>query len=115
MSRNTKQHFHRLCCRSRQQNRFHRIYGDCGQTGESVYAYGQNSVGTECVHLSRIPQEGIATLILKELIAEAKRLNVSYIELSATADGRPVYKKLGFVEKQSKYTDMKLKLVEEEF
>jgi GNAT superfamily N-acetyltransferase len=60
-------------------------------------------------------RKGIATLILKELIAEAKRLNVSYIELSATADGRPVYKKLGFVEKQSKYTDMKLKLVEEEF
>lgn len=60
-------------------------------------------------------RKGIATLILKELIAEAKRQNVSYIELSATADGRPVYQKLGFVEKQSKYTDMKLQLLPEEY
>lgn len=60
-------------------------------------------------------RKGIATLVLKELIAEAKRQNISYIELSATADGKPVYKKLGFVEKQSKYTDMKLQLIEEKF
>jgi GNAT superfamily N-acetyltransferase len=60
-------------------------------------------------------RRGIATLVLKELIAEAKRQNVSYIELSATADGKPVYQKLGFVEKQSRYTEMKLKLIEEKF
>ena len=60
-------------------------------------------------------RKGIATLVLNELIAEAERQNVSYIELSATADGKPVYQKLGFVEKQSKYTEMKLQLVEEKF
>lgn len=60
-------------------------------------------------------RRGIATLVLQELIAEAKRQNVSYIELSATADGKPVYQKLGFVEKQSKYTEMKLQLVEEKY
>jgi len=60
-------------------------------------------------------KKGIATQVLKELIAEARRQNVSYIELSATDDGRPVYQKLGFVEKRSKYTDMKLLLIPEEF
>ncbi len=41
---------------------------------------------------------------------EARRLNLSFIELSATKDGLLLYKKLGFTEKKSKYTSMILQL-----
>jgi len=55
---------------------------------------------------------GVATKILKTLIEEAKQMNVSYIELSATEDGKNIYEKLGFVSKQStKYCEMILELI----
>ena len=55
-------------------------------------------------------RRGLATQVLKKLIERAKVENLSKIELSATADGRPVYEKLGFMVKQSAYTDMQLRL-----
>ena len=56
-------------------------------------------------------KKGIATELLKRLIEEAKAQNVSYIELSATESGKPLYEKLGFQTKQSRYTEMKLQLI----
>ena len=41
-------------------------------------------------------RKGYASMALRALIEKAKRLELSKIELSATADGRPVYEKLGF-------------------
>jgi GNAT superfamily N-acetyltransferase len=55
-------------------------------------------------------RQGIATNILNELIKEARNLNLSFIELSATLDGKPVYSKLGFIEKTSDSTKMRLTL-----
>ena len=55
-------------------------------------------------------RRGLAAQVLKKLIERAKEENLSKIELSATADGRPVYEKLGFAVKQSAYTDMQLRL-----
>ena len=56
-------------------------------------------------------RRGIATKLLNLLIEEAKKANVSFIELSATSMGRPVYEKLGFKEKtHSVYTEMRLNL-----
>ncbi len=53
-------------------------------------------------------RRGIATKVLQLLLQEAKENNVATVDLSATADGRPLYEKLGF--KLPKYTYMKLNL-----
>lgn len=55
--------------------------------------------------------KGIATKLLTMMISEAKTMNISYLELSATDSGKPLYEKLGFVCKQSKYTEMRLNLL----
>lgn len=55
-------------------------------------------------------KQGIATGILNELIKEVKNHNLTYIELSATEDGRPIYNKLGFEEKTTDCTEMRLYL-----
>lgn len=55
---------------------------------------------------------GYATNTMSLLIEEAKRKNLSYIELSASHLGKPLYKKLGFQELESSdFTDMKLYLL----
>lgn len=56
-------------------------------------------------------RKGIATRLLTMMIDEAKAMYISYLELSATDAGKPVYEKLGFVRKQSRYTEMKLVLL----
>ena len=53
-------------------------------------------------------KNGIATNIIKKIIEEAKKQNVSMINLLATEDGENVYKKLGFFETEDK--SMRLKL-----
>lgn len=55
-------------------------------------------------------RKGYATMVLKKLIDRAREQNLSKIELSATADGKPVYEKIGFTEKNSHYTEMQLRL-----
>jgi len=52
---------------------------------------------------------GVATQVIREIIAEAKKLGVSAIELLATPAGKPLYQKFGFSE--PKHTAMRLKLV----
>lgn len=54
---------------------------------------------------------GLATKVISCIIGEARGLGISYIELSATDEGKPLYKKLGFAEQKSKYTEMRLQLV----
>jgi len=62
--------------------------------------------------LPKYRKMGIATNLINLLIEEGKTNNLSYIELAATKDGKPVYEKLGFTIKQSNnYTDMKLNLI----
>lgn len=56
-------------------------------------------------------KKGIATALLKCLIKEAKTQNLSYIELSATKSGKPLYEKFGFQIKNSRYTEMKLQFI----
>ena len=53
-------------------------------------------------------KKGIATNVLKMIIEEAKKQNVSIINLLATEEGETVYKKLGFFETEDK--SMRLKL-----
>ena len=49
-------------------------------------------------------RKGIATKVIAKVIEEAKKAGVSYIDLSATSDGKYLYEKMGF--KESKYTTM---------
>lgn len=43
-------------------------------------------------------RKGVAALMVKELIEEARRRGVTEISLDATDAGRPLYETLGFVE-----------------
>jgi len=55
---------------------------------------------------------GYAASVMNFLIEEAKKHELSYIELSASSMGKPLYKKLGFNKRgQSKFTDMRMYLV----
>ena len=50
--------------------------------------------------------KGIATELIKEIIKEAKKINLKSIDLSATEAGLNLYKKLGF--KESVYTSLNI-------
>ena len=55
---------------------------------------------------------GYATNTMNLLIEEAKKQDVSYIELSASDFGKSLYRKLGFQEHQpSHFTEMKMSLL----
>jgi N-acetylglutamate synthase-like GNAT family acetyltransferase len=53
-------------------------------------------------------KNGISTNIMKIILEEAKKQNISEIDLIATEDGEKMYKKFGFSESNNKY--MKLEL-----
>lgn len=58
-------------------------------------------------------RKGYATQVLKLLIDKAKEKNLSFIELSASELGKPLYKKLGFrIIEASHFTEMKLPLLD---
>ncbi len=51
--------------------------------------------------------QGMAKGIMKNLLAYAKDLGLDFVELSATEQGYPLYKSLGFLESSSHYRKMK--------
>jgi predicted acetyltransferase len=53
-------------------------------------------------------RNGIASNVIKKIIEEAEKQDVSMIKLDASKDGESVYKKIGFVETEDK--SMRLKL-----
>ena len=53
---------------------------------------------------------GICTQLMKNMIEYAKEKGLCRIDLMATDEGYPVYKKVGFEDKTQKYSDMRLKL-----
>ena len=55
--------------------------------------------------------KGICTQLMKNMIAYAKEHELSRIDLVATEDGYPIYKKLGFEDRVQKYIDMRMKLI----
>jgi len=52
--------------------------------------------------------QGICTHLMKDMIEYGKSINLSRINLMATSEGYPIYKKLGFEDKVQKYKDMLL-------
>lgn len=65
------------------------------------------SVYTEPAYRGR----GICTRLMKNLIDYGREHGLSRIDLIATDEGYPIYKKLGFADKVQKYTDMRLNFV----
>ena len=53
---------------------------------------------------------GICTNLMRNMIEYAREHQICRIDLVATDEGYPIYKKLGFEDKAQKYTDMRLKL-----
>ncbi|EWM52484.1 GNAT family N-acetyltransferase [Ruminococcus flavefaciens] len=53
-------------------------------------------------------RQGIATALMELLISDAKNMELDYIELKASKDGYPLYRKLGFEKSSSSFTPMKL-------
>ena len=51
--------------------------------------------------------KGICTQLIKNLIDYGKRIGLGRVDLSATNDGYPIYKKIGFVDKENKYKEMR--------
>ena len=54
-------------------------------------------------------RKGCAKKIMEALLSEAKKMEISVIELKATEDGYPLYRSVGFVDDGSKYHRMKWK------
>ena len=52
--------------------------------------------------------QGIASQLMGLLISDARAMGLDYIELKASADGYPLYKKLGFEDSISSFKPMKL-------
>lgn len=50
--------------------------------------------------------KGLATAIMQLLQEEAKRLKLDQVTLSASDMGKPIYEKIGFHVKHSKFTEM---------
>ena len=52
-------------------------------------------------------RQGIAGKLMKMMIEYGQKLDLDFIELKATADGYPLYKKLGFEDSPCGYKEMK--------
>ncbi len=52
-------------------------------------------------------RQGIAGDLIKAMLEDAKEMGLDFVELKATEDGYPLYKKLGFADAVSKYHNMK--------
>ncbi len=51
-----------------------------------------------------------ASTLMEMLLIDAKLMKLDFVELKATADGRPMYKKLGFKDEKSRNAPMKFSL-----
>ena len=54
--------------------------------------------------------KGLATRLMNNLIEYGKKAGLGRIDLMATDDGYPIYKKVGFEDKELKYKDMAYKI-----
>ena len=54
-------------------------------------------------------RKGCAKKIMEALLAEAKKMKISVIELKATEEGYPLYRSVGFDDDHSRYRMMKWK------
>ncbi|MBR4096995.1 MAG: GNAT family N-acetyltransferase [Oscillospiraceae bacterium] len=67
---------------------------------------GRTGTLLSVVTLPEYRRKGIAGKLVKMALEKAKQLGAEFVELQATADGAPLYKKIGFKYKESHYTPM---------
>ena len=53
--------------------------------------------------------QGLCTHLMRNLVEYGKKRGLGRIDLSATDKGYPVYKKIGFKDKEHRYTEMVMK------
>ena len=53
--------------------------------------------------------KGLCTKLIQNLIDYGRERGLGRVDLSATKEGHPIYEKLGFVDKEHRYTDMRYK------
>lgn len=53
---------------------------------------------------------GLCTKLIQRLLEYAKEKELARVDLSATKDGYPIYKKLGFKEREARYTEMRYEI-----
>ena len=58
--------------------------------------------------------KGLCTKLMNKLIEYGKNRGLGRIDLSATKEGYPIYEKIGFKDKEHRYTDMRLQLLKQE-
>ena len=67
---------------------------------------GRTGTLLSVVTLPEYRKRGIAGKLVEMSLEKAKQLGAEFVELQATADGAPLYRKIGFVDKKSHYTPM---------
>ncbi|MBQ8177174.1 MAG: GNAT family N-acetyltransferase [Oscillospiraceae bacterium] len=67
---------------------------------------GKSGTLLSVVTLPEYRKRGIAGKLVKMALEKANQLGADFVELQATADGAPLYKKIGFKDKESHYTPM---------
>ena len=67
---------------------------------------GRTGTLLSVVTLPEYRKRGIAGKLVNMALEKAKQLGAEFVELQATADGAPLYKKIGFKDKESHYTPM---------
>ena len=53
--------------------------------------------------------KGLCTKLIQNLVEYGKKRGLGRVDLSATKEGYPIYAKIGFVDKDNRYTDMRYK------
>ncbi|MBQ7980372.1 MAG: GNAT family N-acetyltransferase [Oscillospiraceae bacterium] len=67
---------------------------------------GRTGTLLSVVTLPEYRKRGIAGKLVKMALEKAEQLGAEFVELQATADGEPLYRKIGFKDKESHYTPM---------
>lgn len=75
-----------------------------------LFATGKTGLILNVFTDERYRHHGFATTLLNQVIAKSKELDLSYLELTATDEGRPLYRKLNFVPKVPRHPEMILEL-----
>ena len=79
------------------------------QPGNIEIPQGKTAYILNMFTLKEFRKNGIASLLFEKLIEEAKQRNVDRIDLHATSDGEPVYRRFGFVEPHDKVLEYVIK------
>ncbi len=67
---------------------------------------GRSGTLLSVVTLPEYRKRGIAGKLVEMALEKARQLGAEFVELQATADGAPLYRKIGFKDKESHYTPM---------